>query len=89
MTNEALFTMKLTDEQILDAIRIHRDECAHCNSAIPFDFDQIPEEELEELVTRILREPCVRIMLAERYEPEKLATARNKMWVPGVPSEDG
>jgi hypothetical protein len=29
MTDKALFTMQLTDEQILDAVRIHRDQCAH------------------------------------------------------------
>jgi hypothetical protein len=71
--SEAGFTMNLTDEQIVDAIRIHRDECAHCNRVILPNFDQLPEKKLNKLLKRILREPAVIVMLARRYYPEESA----------------
>ena len=65
--------MHLTTEQIVDALLIHREQCADCNRVIPPDLHQWPEKKLDKFVKQLIRKSAINWLLGERYEPEKTA----------------
>jgi hypothetical protein len=73
------FKFSLTVEQIIDAVKAHRDRCAECTAALPADFDRWSERRLKHLLAELLKQPGFKVMLAERYQPEQLAVLKNSI----------
>jgi hypothetical protein len=80
------FTMKLTDEQIVDALRIHCDECPHPSCGVEAEISRLENmrpAQLKKAMKKIVRSPWVVVLLARRYYPAEIAQMERTMTARG------
>jgi hypothetical protein len=69
--------MNLTREQVIDAMRIHVDECKAEDCLTSEMVDRV-EAAPDDVLTEIVRTPAIAVLLAQRYYPDAVAALKHE-----------
>jgi hypothetical protein len=71
------FTMDLTRGQVIDALRIHVDECKETDCLTHEMVDRV-EAASDEQIRRLVNDPGIKVILMEHYYPAEAAAMSNE-----------